>query len=495
VDNLSESGLRSRQRAVGLKMKHAIDAVIEQDYGVENGSLGMQVSNILGTDYRGNNLNFNFGNGVRERNLDITVKVLDMKLISRESYRKLAAAQPQMICADVVEKRKREITKLVKIQVPIYFTKISSLIVGNKAQNSSNEQMMTKPPQTIGFLNFTDNTHNLTTNFNTNVNAARSFTMPEVVDRGILCEAGDPTLLHEDGEKTTIPNEIIGTLFNEGDIDDFAWRSIKDILMVIVTNLHYKEKSIAAGDTLLLKLSGDGRNVGRNVKHTMITLCLLNEGEKVLSPYFQYTIGLYVGSENYDTLAAVFKKACFEITDLQQNGFIDANGVVWPTLFFFTADWKFMALALGLNAANAKYFCFYCHCTDKERWNVNQIWTVEKDMNQIIQNFKAVPGHIHPCLLKSIPLSHWILDELHLMLRISDVLFDTLWFRLTKDPLFKETILKKLKAHFQSIGVKMEFYKTKDSGEKWFWTSLMGPARLKILKSFDHRLVSLFFFC
>ena len=45
---------------------------------------------------------------------------------------------------------------------------------------------------------------------------------------------------------------------------------------------------INTGDTLKLKLGGDGRNVGRKQSHVMMTICLLNEGEEVLKPEHQY---------------------------------------------------------------------------------------------------------------------------------------------------------------------------------------------------------------
>ena len=45
---------------------------------------------------------------------------------------------------------------------------------------------------------------------------------------------------------------------------------------------------IKTGDTLKLKLGGDGRNVRRKQSHIMMTICLLNEGEGVLKPEHQY---------------------------------------------------------------------------------------------------------------------------------------------------------------------------------------------------------------
>ena len=42
------------------------------------------------------------------------------------------------------------------------------------------------------------------------------------------------------------------------------------------------------GDKINIRLSGDGRNVGRKQKHVMLTMCILNEGKAVLNPNHQY---------------------------------------------------------------------------------------------------------------------------------------------------------------------------------------------------------------
>jgi hypothetical protein len=45
---------------------------------------------------------------------------------------------------------------------------------------------------------------------------------------------------------------------------------------------------LKVGDKIDIRLSGDGRNVGRKQKHVMLTMCILNEGEAVLNPTHQY---------------------------------------------------------------------------------------------------------------------------------------------------------------------------------------------------------------
>jgi hypothetical protein len=80
-----------------------------------------------------------------------------------------------------------------------------------------------------------------------------------------------------------------GVIVDEAEIGNGAYRSIYTMLQTLIPI--WKQGSpaiINTGDTLKLKLGGDGRNVGRKQNHVMITICLLNEGEEVLKPEHQY---------------------------------------------------------------------------------------------------------------------------------------------------------------------------------------------------------------
>lgn len=77
--------------------------------------------------------------------------------------------------------------------------------------------------------------------------------------------------------------------FNEEEIGNGVYRSITSLLDIIIPILTTSTFPILkTGDKINIKLSGDGRNVGRKQKHVMLTMCILNEGEDVLSPTHQY---------------------------------------------------------------------------------------------------------------------------------------------------------------------------------------------------------------
>lgn len=65
-----------------------------------------------------------------------------------------------------------------------------------------------------------------------------------------------------------------------------AYRSLSTLLKVLIPI--WKATVIIPGDTLHIKLGGDGRNVGRKQSHVMVTFCLLNEKDDVLKPNHQY---------------------------------------------------------------------------------------------------------------------------------------------------------------------------------------------------------------
>lgn len=46
-----------------------------------------------------------------------------------------------------------------------------------------------------------------------------------------------------------------------------------------------------------------------------------------------------------------------ELQYLKEHGFQDQTGITWNIELYFSSDWKFLALCLGLNCANSTNFC------------------------------------------------------------------------------------------------------------------------------------------
>ena len=144
----------------------------------------------------------------------------------------------------------------------------------------------------------------------------------------------------------------------------------------------------------------------------MITCTILDDMANIHRADFHYTTILYPGVENYEILQKVMEPMIRELHNLAMNGLKDSNGIKWKIEFYFSSDWKFMAIILGFNAPNSKYFCPWCLCTKENIGNKHRVCVIEKNMDQII-SVNPPPGHVKTPLLQMIPLDHYIPDELY----------------------------------------------------------------------------------
>jgi hypothetical protein len=82
-------------------------------------------------------------------------------------------------------------------------------------------------------------------------------------------------------------------------------------------------------------------------------------------------------------------------------------------------------------------------------------------------------------LFREINQNNWIPDELHLMLRISDVLFQCLFYELTKQKEFLNKTQVLIIAEMKRLQIHFKFYPPSTRNGKWNWISLMGPDKKK----------------
>src|SRR5436189_2959042 len=150
---------------------------------------------------------------------------------------------------------------------------------------------------------------------------------------------------------------------------------------------------------------------------------------------------------------------------------------------YFSSDWKFLSICLGFNAANSIYFCPWCTISKKQVGEINLEWQISKEMDILKNDFNAYNGHHSPPLFDMIQLDHWIPDELHVMLRITDRLWDLVLHEIKESGYFdiaKEIIINEM----NRIKVGFQFWQDKGS-QNWNHTSLMGEDKLKVLQFFN----------
>src|SRR2546430_1855019 len=107
-----------------------------------------------------------------------------------------------------------------------------------------------------------------------------------------------------------------------------VYRSVKKILEYIVPSYIQNGKLDPTIPIIHLRISGDGRNVGRKVKHVMITVALLDDPTKLFESNYHYTTVLFPETENYTTLKIVADILIQELQELSDTGMV-INNILW----------------------------------------------------------------------------------------------------------------------------------------------------------------------
>ena len=111
--------------------------------------------------------------------------------------------------------------------------------------------------------------------------------------------------------------------------------------------------------------------------------------------------------------------------------------------YYLGGDWKFLALVTGVDSASSRYSCIWCKCPSEERSVTDKEWSVcdvAKGALTIEENIHLSQLPIsrkkfnvsHPPLFPKIPLKNVVTDNLHLFLRVADVLIDLLIVKLRR---------------------------------------------------------------
>ncbi|CAG8473364.1 15720_t:CDS:2 [Racocetra fulgida] len=96
-----------------------------------------------------------------------------------------------------------------------------------------------------------------------------------------------------------------------------GYRSIKDILNYIVSFLVNRNVLNPKDPCINIRISGDGRNVGRKVQHVMVTCAILDDRKNFYLPDYHYVVVLYPGSEDYNSLKNAMTLFLEELRELK----------------------------------------------------------------------------------------------------------------------------------------------------------------------------------
>ena len=172
----------------------------------------------------------------------------------------------------------------------------------------------------------------------------------------------------------------------------------------------------------------------RTSNFILLSFSILQTGQNVMSAKGNRTIAVVNGPEDFDTLKNSFGSIFTEINTLIAQGYLEIDGKHVETEIFLGGDYKFILMILGLKSATSNYACSWCKIHKNERWNMNFDVDYYNSMpiKRTLQEIKdmSTKSQDNYCCnhypLLDIELDHVIVDELHLLLRITDVLTSNL---------------------------------------------------------------------
>ncbi|CAG8562154.1 4079_t:CDS:2 [Scutellospora calospora] len=244
-------------------------------------------------------------------------------------------------------------------------------------------------------------------------------------------------------------------------------RSIIDILNFIVSEYIKKRLLIPNNTTIKLRISGDSRNIGRKIQHVMVMAIILNDIERLHKSEGYHTLVLYSGSENYQSLQNALCTLIFDLNNLRESRFYQLNSLHW--------NCTYMKQQNGILDQNNKLV---------------GDWTITKNMEQIKKNFFNIRRHQCAPLFDMIDLKYWVCDELHILLRITDRLFELFLSDLQRNGKLDNKIQQEILVEMKRIGITFQFWTDKNT-KKLCNTSLMGPNKLKLLHNFNFKNISI----
>lgn len=259
--------------------------------------------------------------------------------------------------------------------------------------------------------------------------------------------------------------------------------------------------ALKPGEVIQVKLSGDGTKIGKRLNVINITYTIINEKNRAMSEKGNYLLAVIKAKESYETLSQSLSDI---IKEMEKMGEINVDGNIYHLEYFLGGDWKFLACVCGIGGANADYACIWCTCPKLKRHDIKKIWSIldpdlgARNLEQIKKFARSNKFNCnHAPLFSFIPLSHVVIDTLHLYLRISDNLIELLIRELKvcdaieKKKTFSDNFPRDKYKHIaeyerfvQSLGIPFQFYVGKES-KNLEYRDLTGPDKLNLFKNIN----------
>ncbi len=243
-----------------------------------------------------------------------------------------------------------------------------------------------------------------------------------------------------------------------------------------------------SGHTIHIRIAGDGTFI---CKRQLV----LNVGFGFLNPINEtginktnpncvtgnFIIGLFnLKTENYEELQICLKEIVEQLSSLTE---VTVDEQTFQIVFHLGGDLKFLALVLGINAANSNHPCPICTTNKKD-------FACFDDCSEKIRTFgdQSQPGQTNEPIFNFIPVERVKIDLLHMKLRITDK-FETSLHRdlYTTDSSFSlgsANNQKKYSEYLQNIGIKRGS-SVNQTQQRFEFRNLEGKEKDKIFENID----------
>ena len=253
---------------------------------------------------------------------------------------------------------------------------------------------------------------------------------------------------------------------------------------------------------LRVKLTGDGTNIEKHLHVVNFAFTILEEGDKAYGPSGNHCIAIFKESENYGAMKVYLADIIQQVKELESG--ISVLDKKFYLEFYLGGDWKFLAMISGIDSASSTHACIWCKCPAMERYDSTQVWSITDSAHgaRTIEENKAIARSrckkynvtFEP-IFDTIPLTHVVVDNLHMFLRVADTIIDLFLLELRRlDKIEKATkiasleklqYIRKYETTLKSLGISgFSFWIGRES-KKLKWRTLTGPEKLILFENIN----------
>lgn len=217
-----------------------------------------------------------------------------------------------------------------------------------------------------------------------------------------------------------------------------AYRPVKACIKLILADKLPDGQLLSS---VQVKFSGDGASFSKSTNYVLLSFSFPSLCKNVLAGVGNHTFAAVKSAEKYDALKKALEPVFSELNELIEEQEIAIDERTIKLEIIFGGDMKFLLLAMGMNAANSNYACLWCKIHKSNRWDMsvsNDQYNGENmrtlhEMKECVKQkgIDKKKGCIDLPLIDIEP-KNCVPDELHLFLRITDIIFNSLFEELVK---------------------------------------------------------------